>query len=164
MTDFWVVVDVLEFRRSKIGKIDTFPNLLHFKESIVHLDETVLPKFNQKTGTTVIVMATEGSRRSFPGWQQKKWDDLVKFYNNEVRSVVEKYDNVYWMDNNARTGYSPKNKPLLPDGTHKIIKGGVQKIPPSLIADTNFILNLHCNQLIKEKLSGNTCCKDHSNH
>ena len=59
---------------------------LYFKESIVHLDETVLPKFASKTGVTVVVLASEGSRRSFPGWQQKKWDDLTRFY----KKVAEK--------------------------------------------------------------------------
>ena len=52
----------------------------YFKESIIHLDENVLPKLAARTGVTVVVMASEGSKRSFPGWQQKKWDDLTRFY------------------------------------------------------------------------------------
>ena len=53
---------------------------------------------------------------------------------------------------NQFTGYGPNKENLLPDMTHKMTKGEIQKIPPSLMADTDVIFNLHCNRKMSKNL------------
>ena len=52
---------------------------LYFKESVIYLDKNILPKFRMK-GVTVVVMASEGCNKTFPGWPKKYWEDLTRFY------------------------------------------------------------------------------------
>ena len=129
-----------------------------------HLRDFIIPKVLgiAKRDATILVIASEGSRRIYPGWSQKKWDKLRDFYNKQVEKVCDNYSRVHYLYNNVRTMYGPHKENLLADGTHKVITHsfqGFQKIPDSLLADTEMIFNLHCNRKLgRRKTDEQTCC------
>lgn len=142
----------------------------YFKESLDHFRDSIIPALihvittnanerGSKSLATIVVLASEGSNRVFEGWNDKLWLDLQNYYNTELRNIIKsnsKY--IYYMDSNIKTAYGPNGENLLADGTHKLIKGAVQKLPPSLIADTDMILNLHCNER-RGDLAEDVCCR-----
>ena len=132
----------------------------YFITSLTHLKENIMPQLvtlSEMEDVTIIINASEGSSRYYAGWSADKWVELQNMYNFEIQRLIIDNPRIFYMTNNIRTGVGPSGQNLLPDGTHKIIKGESQTVPPSLMADTDMILNVHCNR--KLGIDGNACCK-----
>ena len=133
----------------------------YFEEMFQFFEEKILTRISSFPAT-IIFMASEGSKKRYNGWSQKNWDDLQKFYNDRLYNMIEKTNiknssrafnkRLFYMTINQFTGYGPNKENLLPDMTHKMTKGEIQKIPPSLMADTDVIFNLHCNRKMGKNL------------
>ena len=73
---------------------------IYFKESVVHLDQKILPKFTTE-GVTVVVMASEGCNKTFPGWPKTYWKNLTTFYGmsdikkTKCRTIILKLKTVF---------------------------------------------------------------------
>merc|ERR1712203_184416 len=91
-----------------------------------HLEDQILPALLAKSkDTTVVILAAEGSNRKFAAWSQTDWDALRDFYNLKAAKIVKNSENpnLYFMDTNINSGRGPNGEDLLPDGTHKMVKG-----------------------------------------
>ena len=133
----------------------------YFENSINFFKTEIIPTLERMTenDATIVVLATEGSQRYYAGWNQAKWDALQNFYNSEMQKIAVEHPKIFYMSNNVKTSVGTDGELLLPDGTHKIIKGEIQKIPPSLMSDINILLNLHCNRKLGDRLPGDVCCR-----
>jgi len=134
--------------------------LQHFKTS--HLPW--LKNISKNKNTIILILAAEGSSDHFyVNWSKNEWTDLAEFYNGkmiEIFAADKTHKNVYFMNNNEKTAKGRNLQSLLPDGTHKIKKNSKQKIPPSLMADSDFIFNLLCNRKFAGELDGDVCCRE----
>lgn len=123
-----------------------------------------MPRLNKlaEQGKTVVIWSFEGSNRNYIGggpreWHLKDWMNFQNWYNSKLQNIVSKFPRIYFSLANSKTTHGPNGEELLPDGTHKIIKGGIQNIPPSLMSDLQRVINLHCNRKIGVKAE-NVCC------
>lgn len=152
--------DILHFPKNRT-RDHIYP---YFQASLDFLRNDIVPvllKMVNENQATVVILASEGSRRYYAGFNQDKWDELQKFYNSEIKKIVaENFGKIFYMSNNIKTSVGINGEILLPDGTHKIIKGAVQTIPPSLLTDTSLILNLHCNRKMVGKIENSACCRN----
>ena len=127
----------------------------YLETSIFYFDEFILKRILSKhPELTIVVLATEGSKRVYRDWSQNKWDQVRDFYNEHLEKVVSKYPTVFWMDNNLKTAVGPEGVSLLPDGANKMVANEgseffTEEIPDSLVADADMIFNLHCNSHFK---------------
>ena len=143
--------DMLSYKSNRT----TVALIQYLETAIFYFDEFILKRILSKhPELTIVVLATEGSKRIYRDWNQNKWDQVRDFYNEHLEKVVSKYPSVFWMDNNMKTATGPEGVSLLPDGANKMVANEgneffTEEIPASLVADVDMVFNLHCNSHFK---------------
>ena len=137
--------------------------------------DELMPIIREKKPETKIILTSAAGRWNFTdmspvfkNWTDSDWKRLVDRYNYRFKQIIKdsKIENLEFLSSNGLTIKSPDGDVLTVDHIHKMqyvrekTPPPGKKIPDSLKADTDVILNYYCNSRLEvdQQDGENLCC------
>ena len=138
-----------------------------------YFQSEILPLVKAKPDDTKVVMMSAEGRWKFTDYSDvfinktdEDWKVLVDQYNDQIEKMVSEaaLKNFVFVKSNTLTMRSPEGDVLSVDNIHKMhwlpddYEGPGRRIPDSLKADTDVLLNYFCNEKVNLYNRTNLCC------